>query len=75
MNRRCPEHAALVVVGKGELAEFSVVGARFGHFGVTFGRGIFTAESAQDGETKGKGTGLAETSWGTTQKPARDLGG
>ena len=36
-----PEHAALAVVGEGELAEFSGVGAWFGPLGVTFGRGIF----------------------------------
>jgi len=35
--KRCvifmPEHAALAVVGEGELAEFRVVGAWFGHLG------------------------------------------
>jgi hypothetical protein len=36
-----PEHTALAVVGEGKLAEFRVVGAWFGHLGVTFGRWIF----------------------------------
>jgi hypothetical protein len=54
------EHAASAVVGKGELAEFRVIGARFGHLGVTFGRGIFATESAEDAETGERGTGLAE---------------
>jgi len=49
-----PEHAALAVVGEGELAEFRVVGAWFGHLEVTFGRGIFTTESTEDAETERK---------------------
>jgi hypothetical protein len=46
-----PEHAALAVVGEGELAEFRVVGAWFGHLVVTFGREIFATESTEDTET------------------------